>query len=74
MSLETGIDVSVIDYAGAATEQAACQLLIDALPDPSVQPANQAKGVLSYSDQISPMALIELRAHLVALKAVLSAV
>lgn len=74
MGLSTGIDVSVIDYAGAANPQASVQLMIDALPDPDSEPANLALNAFSYLDEIHPMALVELRAHLVALKAAVPAV
>lgn len=72
MALSTGIDVSVIDYAAAATDKARVQLLLDALPDPTVQPAKLPLGILSYLDEINPIALVELRAHLEAMKATIT--
>lgn len=70
---EVGIDVSGLNFAGAANDQARVQLLIDALPDPDGPQANQgaaARGL--YFDQMSPMCAASLLKTLRALKAAVS--
>lgn len=71
MGLSTGIEVN-LDYAGAANDTARMQLLLDALPDPEVEGDSQGMGATSYFDQIQPMALIELRAHIEVIKAIVT--
>ncbi len=74
MGNETGI-ASMINYAGAANDQARVQLLLDALPNPSTTSssgAKQADTYVGFLDEMSPIALTQLRVELTALKAAVS--
>lgn len=66
MSAVTGI-VKIGNYAGAANDAAAVQILIDLLGDPDeTKTSGRAAG--SNLDEISPMARAQLRVELLALQ------
>lgn len=71
MGATTGIK-AIGDYAGAANDAAAVQILIDMIADPDststsgAQAGNGAAG--SMLDEMSPVAAAQLRVELLALK------
>lgn len=72
MSIYTGIS-SQINYAGAANDAARVNLLLAALPNPEDQTSSGARqNYIGYFDEISPMALVQLRVELTALAAAVS--
>lgn len=74
MPISQGIS-SQINYAGAASDPARVQLLIDALPDPDTTNtggSGSAQGILGFFDEMSPIACAQLRVELTALKAACS--
>jgi hypothetical protein len=74
MSALSGVSV-IGNYAGAANDGAAVQVLIDLLPNPDAPHGTGAvagggQGQLNtYLDEMSPGAAAQLRAELLALKA-----
>lgn len=68
MAATTGIS-AIANYAGAATNQAAIQLLIDLIPDPDTTRTSGAQAGGGFLDEMSPAAAVQLRVELVALKA-----
>jgi len=73
MSAISGIS-AINNYAGAATDAAAVQLLIDIIPNPDAAHGTGAvaggnQGILNtYLDEMSPGAAAQLRVELLALK------
>lgn len=62
---------SMIDYSGAATPEAAIDLLLDAIPNvdtTSTSGAQQGSTYLGFLDEMSPMAAIQLRVELEAIQ------
>lgn len=56
------------NYAGAATDSAAVQILIDLIPDPDSTSTSGAQAGGGNLDQMSPGAAAQLRVELIALK------
>ena len=56
------------NYAGAATDAAAVQILIDLIPDPDSTSTSGAQAGGGNLDQMSPGAAAQLRVELIALK------
>lgn len=69
MSALTGLKV-VGDYANAATDSAAVDMLIALIPNPDSTSTSgaQTSGAGSMLDEMSPMAAAQLRVELAALK------
>lgn len=76
MSSSTGVQV-MGNYAGAANDQARVQVLIDMLPDPDTASSSGASAAAGagagFFDEMSPVAAMQLRVELTALKAAVSA-
>ena len=70
MGMLTGI-VALGNYAGAANDSAAVDVLLNLLPDPDANPPRERAGG-GLLDEISPPALAQLRVELTALKAAVS--
>ena len=67
-SIKDGI-LSQLDFSGAASPGAAVGVLLDALPDPDTTSTSGAiQGIAGYFDEMSPMAVAELRVELLALQ------
>lgn len=56
------------NYAGAANDAAAVQILIDLIPDPDSTSTSGAQAGGGNLDQMSPGAAAQLRVELIALK------
>lgn len=67
MVQSTGI-VAIGDYAGAADDAAAVQILIDLIPNVDTTSTSGAQGGGGMLDQMSPAAAVQLRVELAALK------
>lgn len=67
MGATTGI-AAIANYAGAANDAAAVQLLIDLIPNPDTTSSSGAQAGGGNLDQMSAMAAAQLRVELAALK------
>lgn len=69
MTIESLKGIAAIGkYAGAATDSAAVQILIDLIPDPDSTSTSGAQAGGGNLDQMSPGAAAQLRVELIALK------
>lgn len=72
MGATTGI-VAIGNYAGAANDAAAVDILLNLLPNgDSTSSSGAIQGGIGMLDEISPAALAQLRVELTALKAAVS--
>lgn len=67
MASSTGI-AAIKNYAGAANDAAAVQLLLDMIPDPDTLSSSGAQAGGGFLDQMSPACAVQLRVELIALK------
>ena len=71
MGASTGI-AAIGNYAGAANDGAAVQILIDRIPDSDTTKTSGAQAGGGFLDEMSPAAAVALRVELTALKAAVS--
>lgn len=67
MGASTGI-AAIANYAGAASDPARVQLLIDLIPDVDTNRTSGAQAGGGFLDEMSPAAAVQLRVELTALK------
>ena len=67
MSALTGI-VKLGNYAGAASDSAAVDILLDLIPDPDDTSSSGAQAGGGLLDEMSPACCAQLRVELIALK------
>lgn len=68
MAATTGF-VAVGNYAGAASDSAAVDILLNLLPNPDTSSSSGAiQGSFHFLDEMSPACLAQLRVELIALK------
>jgi hypothetical protein len=68
MASSAGIQ-PINNYAGAASDPARVQLLLDAIPNPDTASSSGSIAGGGFLDEMSPAAAAQLRVELVALKA-----
>jgi hypothetical protein len=67
MSATSGIQV-IGNYAGAANDAAAVNVLLALIPDPDVRESPNPRNAGSMLDEMSPFAAAQLRVELLALR------